>query len=233
MMTLEKEDGLPVAGLEARVDAVGVGRHVGQQILIAVDIGAAGSANLDKGEAPLVGRVELEKEFDGAKTLENAFCVVDAIDADSEKRGADAELTAQRGALFIHAAMRLEGMAVFLKSNADGIGEHTGQVSLAIHGEAVPFRERYDSAIDGGKKIVAMGLNVKADEIGAEQPVNQFALPGADAEDFGIRPGNVPEDGDASVRPGFLDHARQQREMIILDEDDGGLSAFHLRNGRI
>ena len=117
--------------------------------------------------------------------------------------------------------MRLEGIAVFLKSNADRIGTHASDVPLAVHREAVPFREGFDGAIDGGKKIVAVGLNVKTDEIGAEQPVDQFALPGADAEDFGIRPGDVPEDGDASVGARFLDHAGKQGEMIILDQDDG------------
>jgi len=125
-----------VASLEARVDAVGVGRHVGQQILIAIDIGAAGSANLDKGEAPLVGRVELEKEFDGAKTLENAFRVVDAIDADSRRVALmpSSLHSAALSSFMLRCGWR---NGVFLKSNADGIGAHTGQVSLAIHGEAV------------------------------------------------------------------------------------------------
>src|SRR6202140_4480860 len=187
MMLLEKEDGLPVAGLEAGIDAFGLGGQFVEQTLIAHDIGAAGSANLDKGEATLVGRIEFEKEFDGAEALENALCVVDAVDADPEKRGADAEFVAEGGALFLHAAMRLEGIAVFLKSNADGVRAHASDVALAVHGEAVPFCEGFAGAIDGGKKIVAVRLNVKADEIGAEQPVDQFALPGGDAEDFGIR----------------------------------------------
>ena len=94
MMLFEKEDRLPVAGLEAGVDALGFGGQFVEQALIARDIGAAGRANLDKGEAALVGRVEFEKELEGTKALKNALGVVDAIDADSEKRGADAELRA-------------------------------------------------------------------------------------------------------------------------------------------
>src|ERR1700731_1923039 len=115
----------------------------------------------------------------------------------------------------------MQRMSILLKTNADGIGAHASQVSLAIDGEAVPFGERFDGAIHGGEKIVTVRLNVKADEVGAKQSVDQFALPGADAEDFGIRPGNMPENCDASVRAGFLDHAGKQSEMIILPQHNG------------
>src|SRR6266436_6941176 len=114
--------------------------------------------------------------------------------------------------------MRLRGMAVFLKGNTYRIRADASQMALAIHGEAVPFGEGFHGAIYCGKKIIAVGLNVKADEVGAQQTVDQFALPGADAENFRIRPGNVPEDGDAGIGARFLDHAGKQREMIILDQ---------------
>jgi hypothetical protein len=82
----------------------------------------------------------------------------------------------------------------------------------------LPIHARLDHAVDGFEKVVAMRLDVKADQIGAEQAIHQLALPGANAEGFRIRPGNVPEDGHAGIRPLFLDQPRQQGEVIILHE---------------
>jgi len=65
-----------------------------EQILIALDIGAAGSANLDEREAALVGRVEFEKSSMARKRSRMPFRVVDAVNADPEKCGADAKLVA-------------------------------------------------------------------------------------------------------------------------------------------
>src|ERR1700730_12975246 len=42
MMALEKDDGLPAAGLEAGVDAFGFGGELAEQILGAVNVGAGG-----------------------------------------------------------------------------------------------------------------------------------------------------------------------------------------------
>ena len=129
--------------------------------------------------------------------------------------------------LLAHALVKLLGVAIFLERHADGIGPHPRQMTLAIDLEAIPCGERFDGAIDARQKIVAMRLDVEADQVGAQQPVNQIARPRADAEDFRIGPGNMPEDGDTRVRPRFLDHARQQREVIVLRENDRRLDAFH------
>ena len=100
-------------------------------------------------------------------------------------------------------------------------------VTSPVDGKAVPFRERLKSAVDGFQKIVAVRLNVEADEICAEKSVEQFALPRTNAEDFRIRPGNVPEDGDASIRTCFLDQARHQGKVIVLNEDNRILRGRH------
>ena len=71
------------------------------------------------------------------------------------------------------------------------------------------------------EKVVAVRLNVKADQVGAEQPVQQFALPGADPEGLGIRPGNMPENRHARVGALFLDHRGKQREVVVLHQHDG------------
>ena len=43
----------------------------------------------------------------------------------------------------------------------------------------------------------------------------------------GIGPRNVPENCDAHVGTRLLDHARQQREVVILHEEQGVLDAGH------
>src|SRR6202140_3842855 len=126
MMALEEDDRFPAASLEPRVDALGFGTDFIEQTLIAVNVGAAGGADLDKGEATLIGRVKLEKVFDAAQPLKNALGVVDAVHANAQKRGADATLVASSGTFLLHAAGRMQRMPIFLQTNADGIGTHTG-----------------------------------------------------------------------------------------------------------
>ena len=91
-----------------------------------------------------------------------------------------------------------------------------------------PFHARFQGAIYGLQKIVAMGLNVKTDEICSQEPVEQLALPRTDTECLRIRPGNVPEDGYAGIRPLLFDQFRQQCKVIILDEQRRLLCACHL-----
>src|SRR5436309_10292093 len=42
----------------------------------------------------------------------------------------------------------------------------------------------------------------------------------ADSERLGVGPGDMPERDDGRFRQPFPDHAGQQREMIVLDQDD-------------
>src|SRR6266850_5924897 len=92
MVALEEDNRFPAAGLETRVDAVGLSGNLVQQILIALDIGTAGRSDLDKGKVALVGRVKLEKKLDGPDALENALGVVDAINANPKKLGSNVQL---------------------------------------------------------------------------------------------------------------------------------------------
>ena len=65
-----------------------------------------------------------------------------------------------------------------------------------------------------------MKLRVKSQNTAAEQSVEQFFTPGADAERFRVRPRNVPEGDDGCVRQQLAHVAREQREMIVLHEHD-------------
>ncbi len=68
---------------------------------------------------------------------------------------------------------------------------------------------------------------MKADQIGAQQAVEQFRLPGTDAEGLGIRPWNVPKNSHAGVGTGVLDETRQQRKVVILHQHDRIVFVLH------
>ena len=77
-----------------------------------------------------------------------------------------------------------------------------------------------------------MGLGVEAEDRRAEQPVDDLLAPGADAEGLGIGPGDMPEGDDGRLGQPVADHARQQREMVVLHQDDRVL-ALGLGHDRI
>ena len=78
-----------------------------------------------------------------------------------------------------------------------------------------------------------MVLNVEADQVRAEQSIHEFALPWTDSESLRIRPGDMPENGHARVGAFVFDHARQQREMIVLHQNERLLRIRDLLEHRI
>src|SRR5271157_535078 len=77
MLPVQKDDGLPFVRLESPVDTVGFRFH--HQIVIAFEVAATGSANLNECELAMIGRILLQKTLNGQKTLQNAFGVVDPV----------------------------------------------------------------------------------------------------------------------------------------------------------
>ncbi|MCR4414716.1 MAG: hypothetical protein NUV77_20055 [Thermoguttaceae bacterium] len=77
---------------------------------------------------------------------------------------------------------------------------------------------RLDRAVHGVQEVVAVVLDVERQEVVAQQAVQDFVLPRADAERLAIGPGDVPELGDHEVVAGILEHPRQQGEVVVLDE---------------
>ena len=112
--------------------------------------------------------------------------------------------------------------------NADGKWLDCSHVIFTIYREMLPFHARFQRAIYCLQKIVAMGLNVKTDQVCGQQSVEKLALPGTDTECLRIRPGNVPEDCNAGVRPLLLDHLRQQSKVVILNKQGRLFRAGHL-----
>src|SRR5258707_7351646 len=102
-------------------------------------------------------------------------------------------------------------------------------VSLVGYGVCLSIDSRRDVVVDRVDEVVAMELGVKPQDAAAENPVDDRLAPRADPERLGVGPGNVPESDDGRFRQPLPDHARQQREVIVLDQDDGigGLGFAH------
>ena len=101
-----------------------------------------------------------------------------------------------------------------------GNGRTVGLVRSARHGEALVVDARLDEAIDSLEKIVTVQLHVEPEQIAAEQTVEDLFLPRANAECFAVGPRDVPEVADDGIGTAPLDDPRQQREVIVLHEDD-------------
>ncbi len=196
-------------------------RHFAHHVAVARNGSAAGRANLDKGELVLVGRTVFEKALDGAKTLRNSLGVIDAVHADTHVGGLHAKIPEQCRALQVREILRRLGLIVAVERNADGKRPHQRGMPVPHHRKVFPIDARFQRAIHGIQKIVAVPLDMETDQIGPQQAFQQFALPRANSEGLRIRPRNVPENSDTGVRAMPFDDLREQGKMIILDQHDG------------
>jgi hypothetical protein len=67
------DDGFPFAKLKAPVDAFRFGFNLAQQIMVALDVGAAGRRDLDERKLTAIDRILLQEQLDRSKTLQNTF----------------------------------------------------------------------------------------------------------------------------------------------------------------
>jgi hypothetical protein len=81
------------------------------------------------------------------------------------------------------------------------------------------------------RKVVDVELRVKADDVRAEQAVEQLDAPWADRERFRIGPRDVPERDDGGLRQALADQARQEGEVVVLHEDDRVVAHRFLHDG--
>ena len=198
------------------------------EILVFGDLRPARRTHLQKHEpfAPL--RVALEKPIDGAQALGNAFGVVHAIDADGQRPlFPQPESLAER--LYVAAADAVLRDALHV--DADRKRTDLGFVRRARDRKVLVVDARLDEAVDRVEKIVAMQLHVEAEQIAAEEAVEDLFLPRADAEGLPMRPWNVPEMADDRVWTALLDESRKQREVIVLHQHDRGGAVDFLEDG--
>ena len=156
-----------------------------------------------------VRREEDEEPLNGEKSLKNPLGIIHSIDTDSHKRRFHIQIAQQSGAFDVEVGFAGFDAVIFGECHADGKRPHDSAMVPAQHREVLPIHARFDHAINGLQKIVAMRLNVKPDQVRAEEAIHQLALPGTNAKSFEVRPGDMPENRHPRIRPFFLDHPRQ------------------------
>jgi len=176
VLALEENDGLPVAVLEAPIDTIGLGFDLREQIVIALDVSAAWRPDLHKSEFSLIAGIFLEEALDGEKALENSLGVVDAVDADAHERRLYANAAQESRAFEVVESVIIivvvfDGIVV-RESNADRKRADESAMILPQCREVLPIHARFDNAVDRLEKVIAVRLDVKANQVGAEQTVD-------------------------------------------------------------
>ena len=88
-----------------------------------------------------------------------------------------------------------------------------------------PLYPAFEEAIDAFGEIIGVELSVEADDRAAEQSLQDPFTPRTDAVHFRVGPWDVPEGDDDRLGQTLTDHARQQREVVVLDQHDRPLVA--------
>ena len=97
-----------------------------------------------------------------------------------------------------------------LEIDADRERPHQGRLAAADDLGLFLVDPGLDRAVDGVEEVLAMIAQVKAEQVVAQQAVEQLFLPGEDAKRLAVGPGDVPELGDDQVGIALLEIARQQ-----------------------
>jgi hypothetical protein len=218
------------AGPEARVDARHQLLRVFVQLAVAVDHRAARRRELDEGEPPAKLRIAGEQLLDGEQALFDPLRVIEAIHADAQQR------VRPQPQLRQDSRAALGGLGRHL---CPAVGPLDGDRIRAHQGGGAGMHDADALAIDAGlqvpvhriDEVVAMRLDVKADDAAAEEAFEELLAERTDPEQLGRRPGDVPEAEDGGAREALADELGGEREMVVLDEDDGVVAIDLLADG--
>ena len=173
--------------------------------------------------------MEREEPVHGPQPFGDALGVVHALDAEQHGHVADAEAPAQPP-LLAPVFFRRRGRGA-VEVDADRLRPHQRGLAAARDGGTVHLDARLQGAVHRLQEVHAVILDVKRQNIIAEEAVEDLFLPRADAEHLAVGPRDVPEVEDDQVRPGLAEHPRQQGEVVVLHEDHGRLAVHLFQHG--
>src|ERR1700722_19240717 len=96
VLPLQEKNRFPVAGLEAPIDSLRLRFHFGEQVMVPLDVGAAGCADLQERELSLILGIFFQKALDRAKAFMNSLGVIHAVYASSYKTSFTSQPLCQR-----------------------------------------------------------------------------------------------------------------------------------------
>jgi len=133
-----------------------------------------------------------QQSFYTEQPLLQALGVVEAVDADTDQRiRTKSELGNDAGATL--GDRRCDSRPAVRPFDGDRIRPHQRLPARLDDGLVFAVDARLQEAIGRIEKIVAMQLGVESHDAATEHSLDQFAPPRADAELFGIWPGDMPE----------------------------------------
>ena len=136
---------------------------------------AARRANLDKGKLALIARMFLEQPFHRQKSLQNSFRIVHAVHADTEQCRLESRSSNIAERSIVSRFFGSDSGVPIGKSTLIGNGR-TGVCGRVGSPKSVPNRSRDSKTRSADlQEVVTVRLDVESDEVGAEQPVQQFA----------------------------------------------------------
>ncbi len=80
-----------------------------------------------------------------------------------------------------------------------------------------------DPLADEPHEVLGAAGQLEADEVGAEQALEDLAAPGQLLEQLGRREGDVQEEADVEVGPELAQHLRDELELVVVHPDGGAL----------
>src|SRR5260370_6774277 len=228
VVPFQEDNRPPLATLEPPVDSVRLGFDIGEQVMIALNVRATGSNNLDKSKLSLIIRMFLEHAFNCQKTLDDSFCVIHTIHPDTKKQCLNPQFAEKCDAIQIRRLCIVEPNRRFGEFHTDREGLDDCAVPGAIHRKVFPIDARFESSVNCVQEVRAVSLHVEPNQIGSQHSAQQFSLPWANSKSSRARPRNVPEDRNPSVGAFFLDQSREQRKVVILHEYYRRVGSRHL-----
>src|SRR5437899_2584334 len=208
VLSVQKYDSFPLSLFEAVIDPFSLSLNLGLKVGVALDTAAGRCTNLNEGKFALILWIAFEKRLNSLESFKYPFGIVHAVDAYAQVCRLETQLLKQRATLLLRSHPRLVQGTIVNEFNTDREWKDGGSMLVALDREVFPVNFRLEHVVHCIQEIVAVGLGVKANQVGSQQTIEQLALPGTDAECFGIRPWNVPEDSDSRVRQPVLEQAR-------------------------
>ena len=189
------------------------------QLAVLRDERPARRGELREREPPPEPGKALEEALDREQPLLDALRVVEAVHADAEERvGGEPELLEHRAAA-LRDGRRGGGPAV-RPLDRDRVRPDERLAPPEHDRGALPVDPRLEEAVHRLEEVVAVLLRVEPDDARPEHPLEQLALPRADAEPLRARPRDVPEGDDRRARQALADHPGREGEVVVLHEHD-------------
>ncbi|GKT50494.1 uncharacterized protein ColSpa_10675 [Colletotrichum spaethianum] len=204
-----------VHAVDAHDELVDAGGDAALGVVVLLLLDAGGGGDLDQHDLFAPVGVHFEEALKGLQLLGDAADGVEAVAADND---------------LLALVQLLEGVVLF----GDGVGPgvHLALVGVDADGEdadldagavgvdAAAVRGEAEDAGAAAGKVARVAVGLEADEVGAEYALEDLLAAGQAAQELGAGEGRVQEEGDVHVGDALAQHAGQQHEVVVVDDDD-------------